>query len=336
MSNGLQRVIAIMTTDSVLLNDWHPVTTVAELDKTPMVAAQLLDENIVIWRTGDKLCAWRDSCAHRGTQLSLGKIVDGNSVQCPYHGWVYDSTGQCIHIPAMPEHKPAKRACVRTYKVKEAYGFVWVCLGEPAYVIAPFPEWDNPEFRKIFCGPYLVETSGPRIIENFLDVSHFPFVHENILGAQNHAGIDDYKVTTNAKGVVSTGVKVYQPDPYGTGQGDTVAYTYITSRPLTAYLLKESQGPQFSILLVITPHTPVKSTAWMWMTMNYGHEIPEKELVDWQNTIFAQDKPIVESQQPKCLPLNPKAELSMRSDKTAVSYRRWLSKLGMTYGVESN
>jgi len=323
-----------MTIDPVLANDWHPVTTVAALDKSSIIATQLLDENVVVWRANNRLCAWQDSCVHRGTRLSLGRIVNGDSVQCPYHGWIYDSTGQCVHIPSMPEHQPAKRACVKTFKVKEAYGFVWVCLGEPANDVAPFPEWTKTEFRKIFCGPYLVQTSGPRIIENFLDVSHFPYVHENILGSQEFTGIDDYKVTTNAKGVVSTGVKVYQPDPYGTGQGDTVAYTYIASRPLTAYLLKESEGPKFSILLTITPHTPTLSTAWMWMTMNYGHDIPEKELIDWQNTIFDQDKPIVESQLPKCLPLDPKAEVSMRSDKTAVSYRRWLSKLGMTYGVE--
>lgn len=321
-------------TDSVLLNDWHPVSTVAALDQTHLIAIRLLDENVVVWRAGDQLCAWRDVCAHRGTRLSLGKITADNCVQCPYHGWKYNSDGQCVHIPAMPDHVPAKRASVKTYAVTEKYGLIWVCLGKPAHDIAPFPEWDRSEFRKILCGPYLVQTSGPRIIENFLDVSHFPYVHENILGTQENTAIGDYKVTTNTKGVVATNVRVYQPDPYGTGQGDTVAYTYIAARPLTAYLLKESEGPQFSILLIITPHSPVESTAWMWMTMNYGHDIAEKELIEWQNTIFSQDQPILESQHPQRLPLDPQAEVSMRSDKTAVSYRRWLSKMGLTYGVE--
>ena len=68
--------------------------------------------------------------------------------------------------------------------------------------------------------------------------------------------------------------------------------------------------------------------------MNYGHDIPEQELIDWQNSIFAQDKPILESQWPKCLPLDPGAEMSVRPDKTAVSYRHWLRKLGMRFGVE--
>ena len=108
-----------------------------------------------------------------------------------------------------------------------------------------------------------------------------PYIHENILGTREHTEIVDYDVTTDAYGVVASNVKVYQPDPYGTGEGETVVYTYAAPRPLTAYLLKESAGPQFSILLVITPHSPVESTAWMWMTMNYGHDLPEQELIDW-------------------------------------------------------
>lgn len=323
-----------MNSENILLNDWHPVATAASLEENALISVVLLDQPLVIWRAGETLCAWHDSCVHRGTKLSLGKVVDGDCVQCPYHGWIYNSHGRCVHIPAMPDHKPSKRAQLKTYSVQEKYGWIWVCLGQPKNDVAEFPEWDKTEFRKLFCGPYQVNTSGPRVIENFLDVSHFPYVHENILGTQAETAIADYKVTTGRNGVKASNVQVYQPDPYGTGQGDTVAYTYLAPRPLTAYLLKESEGPQFSILLAVTPHTETECTAFMWMTMNYGHDIPEKELVDWQDSIFAQDKPIVESQQPKRLPLDPKAELSMRSDKTAVSYRRWLAKLGMTYSVE--
>ncbi len=324
-----------MTNDPVLLNDWHPVTTVAELDDTPIIGTRLLEEDIVVWRAGNQIHAWRDRCVHRGTRLSLGRIVDDNCIQCPYHGWIYDGQGQCIKIPAMPDHTPGERARVRSFQAREVYGLVWVCMGEPANDIAPFPEWEKPDFRKLLCGPYSVQTSGPRIIENFLDVAHFPYIHENILGTREHTEIVDYDVTTDDNGVVASNVKVYQPDPYGTGVGDTVVYTYTAPRPLTAYLLKESEGPQFSILLVITPHSPVESTAWMWMTMNYGHDLPEQELIDWQDSIFAQDKPVLESQRPQCLPLDPEAELSVRPDKTAVSYRHWLRKLGMTFGVEA-
>ena len=53
----------------------------------------------------------------------------------------------------------------------------------------------------------------------------------------------------------------------------------------------------------------------------------------FQQTIFAQDKPILENQNPKLLPLDPRAETPVRSDRLAITYRRWLSDLGVTYGV---
>jgi phenylpropionate dioxygenase-like ring-hydroxylating dioxygenase large terminal subunit len=112
-----------------------------------------------------------------------------------------------------------------------------------------------------------------------------------------------------------------------------VAYTYRAYRPLTAYLLKESAGPSFSILLTITPHEMVQSTAWMWMAMNYGHDIPEADLIAWQDAIFAQDRPILQSQRPELLPLDLQAELHLRSDRTAIAYRKWLNGLGLTFGA---
>ena len=57
------------------------------------------------------------------------------------------------------------------------------------------------------------------------------------------------------------------------------------------------------------------------------------ELRRFQQTIFGQDKPILENQYPKRLPLDPRAETPIRADKSAIAYRRWLSQKGITYGV---
>jgi phenylpropionate dioxygenase-like ring-hydroxylating dioxygenase large terminal subunit len=194
-----------------------------------------------------------------------------------------------------------------------------------------FPSGRRTAFRKLLCGPYPVEASGPRIVENFLDVARFPFVHENILDTPDRPEIADHQAVMSDAGVEATGVRVHQPDPYGTGEGDWVSYTYRALRPLTAYLLKESAGPRFSILLTITPHEPTRSTAWMWMAMNY--DIPQADLLAWQDRIFAQDRPILESQRPELLPLDLAAELNVRADRTAVMYRRWLRQLGLTFGT---
>ncbi len=321
-----------MINDPVLLNDWHPVASVKQLASQPICAARLLGEDLVIWQADGQIMAWQDLCIHRGTRLSLGK-VQNDTLVCPYHGWTYNQEGKCVHIPAHPDQAPPAKARTKRYHCQERYGMVWVCLGEPTYEIAPFPEWQDESYRKLFCGPYRFKASGPRAVENFLDIAHFPFVHEGILGDQGHTEIEDYEAEITPEGVLAQGVRVYQPDPYGTGVGDVVAYTYRAYRPLTAYLRKESAGPSFSILMMITPHEKVESSMWMWMAMNYGHDIPEADLVAWEDRIAAQDVPIVESQRPELLPLDLQAELHLRSDRTAIAYRKWLQGLGLTFGT---
>jgi phenylpropionate dioxygenase-like ring-hydroxylating dioxygenase large terminal subunit len=71
----------------------------------------------------------------------------------------------------------------------------------------------------------------------------------------------------------------------------------------------------------------------MWMAMDYGHDIPAHELIEWQHEIFGQDRPIVQSQRPELLPLDLQAELHLRSDRTAIAYRKWLNELGLSFGT---
>ncbi|MFO1350366.1 MAG: aromatic ring-hydroxylating dioxygenase subunit alpha [Gammaproteobacteria bacterium] len=323
-----------MYDDPVLLHEWHPVASLRQLSEKPILGVRLFGEDLVIWSANGKLHAWQDLCVHRGARLSLGGIDGDGHLQCPYHGWIYNGEGRCVHIPALADFVPGERAQVKTYAVRAAYDLIWVCPGEPQRDIPPFPEWQDGAFRKMLCGPYRVSANGFRLIENFLDVAHFPFVHTRILGVPSHPLIADYEAAILPEGFVEArGVSVYQPDPYGTGQGDTVTYTYRAYRPLSAYLLKESNGPKFSILLTITPHDGADISAWMWMAMNYGHDMPERDLIAWQDGIFNQDKPVVESQRPQALPLDPQAELSVRCDRSAVVYRRWLKELGVRFGV---
>jgi phenylpropionate dioxygenase-like ring-hydroxylating dioxygenase large terminal subunit len=322
----------LMIDDPVLVDDWHPVARLEDVPATKPLAVRLLGEDVVLWRAAGSVLAWQDLCVHRGTRLSLGR-VDGEAIECPYHGWTYGTDGRCIAIPAHPGQVPPAKASVKTYLTRVRYGLVWVSLGSPAADIWPFPEWEATGYRTMICGPYPVDASGPRIVENFLDVGHFPFVHENMLGTRDRPEVEEYEAEIGPDGVVARSVRVYQPDPYGTGQGALVEYTYRAPRPLTAYLAKESAGPRFSLLLAVTPHEEVRSTAWMVMAMNYGHEIPERELIAWQDTIFAQDQPILESQRPELLPLDLQAELHLRSDRAAIAYRAWLRELGVSFGT---
>jgi phenylpropionate dioxygenase-like ring-hydroxylating dioxygenase large terminal subunit len=327
--------------DPVLLNDWHPVADSAKLTAGALLPVRLLDREVVLWRdSGGKVHAWLDRCPHRGTRLSIGRI-EADEVICAYHGWRFAGSGQCTHFPALPDLTPPANACARQYHVEEMYGLVWVCVGEPRGTILPFPEYANTGLRKVLCGPYEVATSGPRIVENFLDMAHFPFVHGGILGEEPKNEVCDYKVQpfddgAGGTGILATGCFFWQPQTNSLAHGGTdVEYTYRVVRPLTAILTKipESQsGFHEAISLHVQPATEEMSEVWIVLAMtNFGQS--DSDLRAFQETIFLQDKPIVENQMPKLLPIAPGAEMPIRSDRMSLAYRTYLREIGLKYGV---
>jgi phenylpropionate dioxygenase-like ring-hydroxylating dioxygenase large terminal subunit len=320
-----------MLNDPVLVNDWHVVAYAPDLKEGKPMTARLLEEDIVLWRVGEKIHAWRDLCLHRGTRLSLGKIEEETLI-CAYHGWTYNEEGRCIRFPAHPDQVPPAKARVTVYQAQEKYNWIWVTLGNPVKAIPTCPQWDDGSFHKVHCGPYHYNASGPRVVENFLDVTHFPFVHQGYLGDPAHPEISDYEAEISPDGVVARDITVWQPDPDGSGQGGNVTYTYKVVRPLTAYFVKSSAGPKFAMYFTVTPVSELSSIAWTYVAKDYEN-IPDEETQQFEDMITWQDVPIVESQRPELLPLDLQAELHLRSDRTAIAYRKWLRELGLTFGT---
>lgn len=322
---------ATIQTDLHLLNEWHPVAAVEQLEKDRPLAATLLGIDIVLWQSQEQILAWQDLCVHRGARLSMGN-VKADCLTCPYHGWTYDSAGRCVHIPSHPNMQPPKKARTTVFHAQVKHDLIWVCVGEPDHPVARFEEWDDASYRNILSGPYTFRAQGPRVIENFLDVAHFPFVHQGTLGDPDHPEIADYEATIGADGVSAEEITVWQPDPDGTGQGATVTYTYKVLRPLVAYFVK-TKGSSFAAYYAVSPVDELHSRGWILMSMNYGFEQPAEELRRFQDRVTAEDIPIVESQRPELLPLDLQEELHLRSDRIAIAYRRWLKQLGYTYGT---
>jgi len=116
---------------------WFPVARAEEVAPRHVVHAQLLGQEIALWRDdAGQVNGWENRCPHRGVRLSIG-INDGKELRCRYHGWHYASgSGQCTFIPAHPDQKPPNVIKTKPYGVTELYGFVWVNLGEDADVAA--------------------------------------------------------------------------------------------------------------------------------------------------------------------------------------------------------
>ena len=254
---------------------------------------------------------------------------------CAYHGWVYDRGGQCVRQPAAPDLTPPPNARLTMFDVCERYGVIFVALGRvpnepPAY----FPEWDVPGVRQYHHEPQVVNACGPRIIENFLDMAHFPFVHAGVLGAESHTEVRDYTVTTKEDGIEVTGCLFWQPAAAPGAAGADVEYSYRVPHPYVATLSKLPRdfAYGFSLMIMASPVDEEHCRAWMIGAFT-DPDVSTEEFHDFNQRIFTQDVPILESQRPRPLPLDPTAELAQKADRASSAYRRWLAGLGLTYGT---
>jgi phenylpropionate dioxygenase-like ring-hydroxylating dioxygenase large terminal subunit len=327
--------------DPVLKNDWHVVARSADIPTGTPVGARLLGQPIVLWRSNQGISAAYDLCFHRGTRLTapgsrvehvVRGEVDEDCLICPYHGWHYDPQGQCVHIPAAPDQRPPRKAQLVMFQARERYGWVWVSMGCPTSDVPAIPEWDDPSFRNVLWGPVSVSAGGPRLVENFLDVAHFPYVHGGYLGDEEHADVNDYVTNLTPDGLVTSEIDVWQPDPDGTGVGSYSRYVYKVFRPLTGYFIKRTGG-RFSIYFTVSPAAERESVVWMCISMDYSDDMPDEQVRAFQDLIFAQDVPVVAAQFPEELPLDLAAEVSARADRLSIRYRQWVGELGMTFGV---
>ena len=321
-----------MFKDSVLLNDWQVIAAADNVTAGTVQSIRLLEHDLVIWHDGEDFSVGQDQCPHRGAALSRGVVRSGNLI-CPYHGLAYNRKGNCVRIPAHPHLTPPASASLTTYPIIKRYGLIWTSLGQPKDTLPGFPEWDNPSYRKILCGAYYYRASGFRALENFLDLAHFPFVHEGLLGDVCQSAIADYHVQSTPDEIMINNIRVWQPDPDGTGEGSYVTYTYRILRPLTAHFIKASTQGNLAIFFTVTPVTETECLGWMGLAMNYGFDVPEAELKAFQDNVVAQDIPIVESQRPQLLPLDLQRECHFSSDKASLAYRRWLKQKGVTFGT---
>ena len=321
--------------DPLLINDWHPVAASASLPAGHTLAAELLGEELVLWRDSRGVChAWQDRCPHRGTRLTLGAVA-GDTLVCRYHAWSFGVSGACVHVPAQPD-APLPGGGARVFAACEMYGLIWACIGQPPAAPPPFPEYANPQLRKVVCGPYRLQAAGPRIIENFLDMAHFGTVHEGILGTAQHMQVCDYPVQASDDGVLATRCMAWQPQPNSVAQnGSEVEYTYRVVRPLTAMLTKLPQAQQGfieAIAIAVQPLGEELSQVWIVLAVSNADQSDE-ELRAFQDRIFHQDISILENQLPKRLPLYPRAEISIACDRSSLAYREYLRGLGLRYGV---
>jgi phthalate 4,5-dioxygenase oxygenase subunit len=164
---------------------WIPALLASELAEPdgPPVRVQLLSEKLIAFRdTQGRLGLIEEFCAHRRVSLWFGRNEE-NGLRCPYHGWKFDVTGQCVDIPSEP---PGSTHCQRirmvNYPLVEKGGVLWTYMGPPDRK-PPLPEW---EFATVadshrFVSKRWQECNWLQALEGGIDSSHVSFLHRGDL-----------------------------------------------------------------------------------------------------------------------------------------------------------
>jgi phenylpropionate dioxygenase-like ring-hydroxylating dioxygenase large terminal subunit len=176
----------------VIRNQWYVVLESDEIGRRP-VGVRRMGEDLVFWRdSSGNLQCFQDRCIHRGVRLSGGQTM-GDHLQCPFHGFEYDGSGQVQRIPANGRAAEVPKAFkVAAYPIHEAQGFVWIWWAEPGKEPPGPPEF----FRDLGPGLSYASARDPwrthysRVIENQLDVVHLPFIHHNTIGRGGRTVVD--------------------------------------------------------------------------------------------------------------------------------------------------
>jgi len=232
-----------------------------------------------------------------------------------------------------------KDAQGRELPTVQRFGHLWTSLGTPKGDLFTIPEADSEGRQLVDVGSVRVKCSPLRAVENFLDIAHFPFVHTDILGAEPHTEVERYdvRIREDENEVWATKVKFFQPQAAKSAEGGIITeYMYRVATPTCAVLYKTSPprpGEWDVITLFVQPLNEEWCEVWPWMAL-YDDDSTMAEMVSFQQLIFMQDRSILENQIPRKLPLDPGMEAPTQADLTSIAYRRWLKRIGYTYGAQ--
>lgn len=285
--------------------------------------------------------AFQGRCAHRGCSLAGGWTMDEMLV-CPYHGWKYNTEGECVHIPALraDESIPAQ-ARIRTFSLSECNGFVWLwhsSTGLPATGAVPIlPELSTLQLHPGDDISFRYRTHYTRTLENGIDPTHAAFVHGASIGkvdANPDLRLDPYTLTCDRESIYAR-----MPIKVKKINGVTRLLLRGSSKPFKEYrflypnlVVSTIHFGRFSLaaLQAHVPEDEYSTTVRVTNARNFLHKVPV--LHTWFDgvsrstgiKISTEDEAVISDQLPKTVAFKGSHEVLVRSDEILIAFRRMM------------
>jgi vanillate O-demethylase monooxygenase subunit len=334
-------------TDAALRRGWHVVAASAEIGRDP-VQVWLLGEPWVLVRLpdagaagGTRLVAFEDRCPHRWAPLSAGTVV-GGALQCGYHGWCFDADGACTVIPAVSsrDRVPGRARLGAPASLAEAGGLVFLAPEAPVGERLALPFADADGFLHARLAPTRARAGAGLVLDNFLDMAHFPFVHAATIGSDEAREVPDVAVTRDGLGLVVTSTHWFpnHEDP-GVAQGirpllqqRTLRYEHRAPFQASLRIDYVEAGGTNVLDFFVQPETEARCRVY---TVLHRNDLDTDQLGDaaaYEQKILDEDLLLQERFVDLGLPLDLTAEVHVRTDRAGVELRRVLADFVATAG----
>ncbi|MCC6828486.1 MAG: aromatic ring-hydroxylating dioxygenase subunit alpha [Novosphingobium sp.] len=329
-----------------LHNAWYCAALSDEVTDKPF-ARMFLNEPVVMYRREDgEPVALADICAHRRAPLSDG-CVQGDNIQCPYHGIIFDSEGKAVWAQGREKIHPNMK--VRKYPLVDKHGFLWIWMGDPARAdettmydcsLLDLPGW------AVQRGEFYSRSAAMMAIDNIMDLSHTAFVHAATIGAGDD--LDPEALTWERrenyiKGTRKATRMTPSPAYLARGAGDymltqvkTMSYeppyysnVDIFTKEADCEPGAERFNEEFRTFNMMTPETDTSHFYFYANCRNFRIDDEEFGAINLKigHTLLAEDVKICEAVQRRTLQCPSSPEIDLAADAGGLQARRIIKRL---------
>jgi phenylpropionate dioxygenase-like ring-hydroxylating dioxygenase large terminal subunit len=326
-----------MADPGVVTRGWFAVALSSEITAAPR-EVWLHDIPWMLLRDGDHIRAFVDQCPHRGYPVSASTICADSTLQCGYHGWRFDMSGACVAIPALDPGAPIpSRANLQAAAgVVESGGIVWMAPSDAAGDVPDMTAYAGG-FEVGVLEPGRADVDPGMMIDNFLDVAHFPFVHRGTFATEGSGTVDQYEIARAGAGFTAiTEHEFNNHEDAGVADGlrplvQRRRMTYRYHPPYTATLRLDylDYGGVNMLLFAVQPE---RARTCRIYTVMFRDDLTAEAMahaVAFEERVLEEDLTIQKRIRTR-LPLTAGTEVHTKADRVTIELRRALTEFVAT------
>ncbi len=299
---------------------WVPLGLMRDFAANRAYPLVVAGERVVLFRDEEgALRALLDRCPHRGVALSLGEVERGQ-ITCPFHGWRFDGTGACTHVPWNPDIRRTNLSA-HALPLCEVGGLVWLYTGREASDTPSVPPVLKAAGMRVSAQHFVWDVHWTRVMENMLDTPHLPFVHKGTIG-RALKGRAAQKMDM-AWEETETGARIL-----ATRAGEATRTSLLYHFPNIMELAIDPGPRTLRLLAVCTPEASGRTRLSIYTVRSFARWRRLDPLFARINARIAhEDRAIVESSLPREVP-PAAAERSVPTDAPTLAFRKiWFTRI---------